>query len=111
MGGGLTISPAIRGQKNGVADEVLSWASVSGGPFGGWQAASSWPVGGQTRASLSRSARAREDPLPTPTSTGQVPVTAEMVTLRAGTCRVSPWTHVMEEGFILHAGESESAPG
>ncbi len=41
----------------------------------------------------------------TPTSTGQAPDAAEMVTLRTGTCRVSPCTHVIgKEDFVSPQG-------
>ncbi len=55
------------------ADEGLSWASVFGGPLGGWQAASPWPVSpdpvlGQSLPISTGTGRS----FTTPTSTGQV---------------------------------------
>ncbi len=84
------------------ADEVLSWASISGGPLGGWQAALPWPAGGQTLASFSRSARAREDP-----SSPRLPRARYLEQQKWSLCEQElqdVYSGYGEEGFTLHAG-------
>ncbi len=99
LGGVLTISPTIRGQKDGaLALPLRGWPS-SAAPSGlaGWvrvarrrsNPGQSWPI----RTGTGRS-------FITPTSMGQVPGAAEMVTRRAGTWRVSPWTQVIGRNVL-----------